>query len=66
MHFLHLSPPDLRERNGPTCVMIPQGQGATQVLAYFRLTLGREMALRALWFPKVGGQRRFWRISGSP
>ena len=28
------------------------------MLAYFRLTLGMEMAVRALWLPKVGGACR--------
>ncbi len=45
---------------------LPKVQGVTQVLAYFPLTLGREMVPPALQLPKVTGQRRYERIFRSP
>ena len=50
---MFLIPAHLREKIGRTCVLVPQGAGVTQDLAFFLLTLGMKMALRALQLPKV-------------
>ena len=40
--IVFLIPAHLREKIGCTCVLLPQGAGVAQVLAFFLLTLGRE------------------------
>ena len=45
----------LREEMSRTCVLTPYGKGCTRDIAYFLLTLGMKMALRAFWLPKVRG-----------
>ena len=55
--IVFLIPAHLREKIGCTCVLLPQGEVVTQDLAYFLLTLGMKMALRALQLPKVRGLR---------
>ena len=46
--IVFLIPAHLREKIGRTCVLLPQGEVVTQDLAYFQLTLGMKMVLRAL------------------
>ena len=39
-------------------LQLPKVRGAVLEIAYFLLTLGKEMTLRALQFPKVWGEEK--------